>query len=368
VSNPFEYQSPVAATALIDRLDELDELQRAAADGVAIRLAAPRRFGKTSLLNAHIASMREAGHRAVRVDFSKVATIVDVAGRAAHAYAELPGQREKLVDRVLARFGVTIGAAGFSLRVAGSASPPRAEHARDVLAGLLEVPRLLHESDGGLTVVCFDEFQDLLTADARLDGLVRSVIQHHRDGVAYVYAGSAPSLMRALFADRERPFFGQARPLELPLLPADEAVADIDRLAEQAGVELDSATLGRLVELGAGHPQRTMLLAAHLFDLTDRGHDAPDLAAVALARAVRETHDVHQSVWDGLRRADRAVLTALADGDAPTGARTAQEHQIARTSLQGALERLVAEEVHVMSRDDRPDLVDPLFREWLRRR
>jgi hypothetical protein len=368
MGNPFDYQHPIPATQLIDRLDELDELQRAAADGVAMRLAAPRRYGKTSLLDAHIASMREAGHRAIRVDLSKVATIVDVAGRFARAYAELPAGRERVFERLLARLGVTIGPGGVSLRVAGSPSPPRTEHARDVLAELLDTPRLLHEAGRGLTVVCLDEFQDLLTADAKLDGLVRSVIQHHRDGVAYVYAGSAPSLMRALFADRERPLFGQARPLELLPLPADAAVADIGRLANAEGVTLEPTALRQIVGLAAGHPQRTMLLAAHLFELTESGEDAPDLAAMALDRAVEETRDVHHAVWDGLRRAERAVVTALADGEAPTGALTAQHHRIARGSLQAALERLVAQEVHVLQRDGRPELADPLLREWLRRR
>jgi hypothetical protein len=366
--NPFEYQHPVAAARLIDRLDELDALQRAAADGVAVRLAAPRRFGKTSLLDAHISSMHSAGHRAVRVDLSKVATIVDVAGRFARAYQALDRRHERIVDRVLARLGVSIGPGGVSLLVTGSAAPPRVEHARDVLAGLLDVPRTLHESHGGLTVVCLDEFQDVLTADDKIDGLIRSVIQHHSSGVAYVYAGSAPSLMRALFAERERPFFGQARPLALPRLPADETVADIDRMAERAGVTLDPAAVGRIVDLGAGHPQRTMLLASHLFDLTDRDEGTPDLAARALDLAVDETRDVHEAVWDGLRRGERAVVTALADGEPPTGERTARHHRISRASLQSALERLVAEEVHVLPRDGRPDLVDPLFREWLRRR
>ena len=368
MSNPFDYQHPVPARLLIDRLAELDELQRAAANGVAVRLAAPRRYGKTSLLDAHIATMREAGHRAVRVDLSKVATIADVAGRFARAYAELPAGRERVVERLLARLGVTIGPGGVSLRVAGAAAPPRTEHARDVLAGLLDTPRLLHESDGDLTVVCLDEFQDLLTADAQLDGLVRSVIQHHRAGVAYVYAGSAPSLMRALFGDRERPLFGQARPLELRPLPADAAVTDIARLAAGDGVGLDPEELQRIVELGAGHPQRTMLLAAHLFDLTESGDGAPDLAAAALDRAVEETRDVHHAVWDSLRRAERAVMTALADGEAPTGARTAQHHRIARASLQAALARLADQEVHVFVRGGTPELADPLLREWLRRR
>src|SRR4051812_11104260 len=46
--NPFDYQSPVGASRLIDRRAELDELQHAASNRTAIRLAAPRRFGKTT--------------------------------------------------------------------------------------------------------------------------------------------------------------------------------------------------------------------------------------------------------------------------------------------------------------------------------
>jgi hypothetical protein len=366
--NPFDYQHPVAAGLLIDRLGELDALQRAAADGVAIRLAAPRRYGKTSLLNAHVAAMHAAGHRAVRVDLSRVATIADAAGRVARAYGALPAGRERVVDRVLSRLGVSIGPGGVSLRVAATATPPRAEHARDVLAELLDVPRLLHEADAGLTVVAFDEFQDLLTADEDLDGLVRSVIQHHGAGVAYVYAGSAPSLMRALFSERERPLFGQARPVDLPPLPADETVGDVLRIAAEHDVTLDPFALRRIVALAAGHPQRTMLLAAHLFDVADREPETVDPAAVALDRALAETGDVHQAVWDALRRPERAVLTALADREPPTGSRTADRHQIPRASLQAALGRLVADEVHVTTRDGAPALVDPLLAEWLRRR
>jgi hypothetical protein len=66
---------------------------------------------------------------------------------------------------------------------------------------------------------------------------------------------------------------------------------------------------------------------------------------------------------------ERVVSMALADGQAPTGSRVVGEHRIARSTLQDALERLVADECHV-SRDagGRPYLSDPLLGEWLRRR
>jgi hypothetical protein len=366
--NPFNYQGPVGPQALIDRRVELDGLQRAAADRVAIWLAAPRRFGKTSLLNAHIASMRAVGHRAVRVDLSKVANVGDVAARVAESFSVLPTDPRRSVRRWAARLGVTAKLAGVQLSIAPSAVRPGADEARAALLELLDVPLSLHEVDGGVTIVCLDEFQDLLVADDALDGLFRSVTQHHAAAAAYVFAGSQPSLMRALFSDRERPFYGQARPLELPPLPVAEAAHDIEALLRADGLDAGGA-IDELLAFTGGHPQRTVLLAHHLYNLLDQRDQPEDLASAAIDLALAETRDAHQAVWDGLGRVERIVLLALADGQAPTGSRVADEHRIARSTLQDALERLLADERNVR-RDDhkRPFVLDPLFGEWLRRR
>ena len=264
--------------------------------------------------------------------------------------------------------GLSLGVAGLTLSVSGRPATREPERAREILLELLDLPRALHEADGELTVVCLDEFQDLLTAGATLDGLVRSVIQHHGRAAAYVYAGSAPSLMRALFADRERPLFGQARPLEILPLPSAETTEDVRRIAAENDVALDADDVRRVVDLCAGHPQRTMLVAHHLFELTDAGDPAPDRAAAALERALAETADVHRTVWDTLSRPERAVLAALADGLAPTGTRAATQHAISRATMQTALERLADAEQHVTVRDGRPVIVDPLLGVWLARR
>ena len=366
--NPFNYQGPVAPPRLIDRRGELDVLQRAAADGVAIRLAAPRRFGKTSLLDAHVASMRTVGHRALRVDLSKVATVGDVAARVAGAFSALPNDPRRSVRRWAARLGVSAQLAGVKLSLAPSAVRPAADEARAALLELLDVPRGLHEQDGGLTVVCLDEFQDLLVADDSLDGLFRSVIQHHGGAAAYVFAGSQPSLMRALFSDRERPFYGQARPLELPVLPADEAAHDVEALLAADHLDAGGA-VDEVLAFTGGHPQRTVLIAHHLYNVLDTAHPSDDPAAEAIDLALAETRDSHQAVWDSLSRPERIVLIALADGQAPTGSTVAAEHRIARSTLQDALERLVGDERNVQ-RDERgrPYLLDPLLGEWLRRR
>lgn len=366
--NPFNYQGPVTPSRLIDRRAELDALQRATADGIAIRLAAPRRFGKTSLLDAHVRSMREAGHRAVRVDLSKVSTVADAAARIAEAFSTLPADVRRSVRRWSARLGVTAKLAGVQLSIAPSAARPPADEARASLLELLDVPLRLHQADGALTVICLDEFQDLLVADDSLDGLVRSVIQHHGGAAAYVFAGSQPSLMRALFADRERPFYGQARPLELPALPIGEAINDLEALLQADGLD-PAGAVDELLAFTGGHPQRTVLLAHHLYNLLDMPGTPDDPAAAATDLALLETSDAHEAVWDGIGRVERIVLMALAEGQAPTGNRVANEHRVARSTVQDALDRLLADERHV-GRDsqDRPFLLDPLLGEWLRRR
>lgn len=366
--NPFSYQSPIAPARLIDRSNELDQLQAAAADRVAIRLAAPRRFGKSSLLDAHVAAMRSAGHRAVRVDLSKVATTGDAASRIAQAYSELPTEPGRVVRRWAARLGATASVAGFGVGVAASPPRPPADEARAALLELLDVPRSLYGVDGGLTVVCFDEFQDLLVADDALDGLFRSVIQHHGESTAYVFAGSHPSLMDALFSEHERPFFGQARPLELPPLPLAEAAADIEALFAADGLDAGAA-VDELLAFTGGHPQRTILLAHHLYNLLEDPEGDEELTVATTERALGETRDAHQAVWDGMGRTERLVVLALADGQAPTGTVFASEHRVARSTLQEALERLLADDRDIRrSREGKPFLLDPLFAEWLRRR
>lgn len=369
MTNPFRFVGPVAPASLIDRREELDLLARAVATGVSVRLAGPRRFGKTSVIDAHLARMAATGHRVARVDLSRVSTVTDVCVRLVRAYQPFGGAARGALARIAQRLGVTIGAAGIAVTLSPARTePPSDEQARYLLAEVLDLPATL--DDGDRTVVALDEFQDVLTADRDLDGLLRSVIQHHGDRVSYLFAGSAPTMMRALFEDRERPFYGQARPIAIGRLPAEETARDIDATLRRHELDGGDAT-AQIVALGAGHPQRTMLLAHHLFELLDVGSgegDAGALAARSLDLALHDTADAHATVWDQLDRPERAVAFALADGLPPTSHAVAERSRMPRSTLADALGRLTREGQHVEVGDHGPAIVDPLLEIWLRRR
>src|SRR5947209_12772260 len=139
---PFPFEGPVPPELLIERRDELALLGRRAGDRVNVRLVAPRRYGKTSLLMAHAAQLRETEWRAIHVDFSRVADLTDVARRVAAAYATLdPAWVRSHVAGLLNRLGVTLSAAGPAISLG-----PRSEivnmgsTAETVLYRMLDLP------------------------------------------------------------------------------------------------------------------------------------------------------------------------------------------------------------------------------------
>jgi hypothetical protein len=236
-----------------------------------------------------------------------------------------------------------------------------------VVERVLDLPLELWRRDRTPTLVVFDEFQDLLVARRDLDGLLRSRIQYHGDAAAYVYAGSEPSMMRELFEDRERPFFGQADPMTLASLPLEQTLAELAQRYETEGLDPGEA-LGELVVFAAGHPQRTMLLAYLLADrLLDGASPDALLAGEVIDAALARVEPACSALWEQLGAAERVVLSAVADGRGPTSRAVAAEHKIARNTLNAAAQRL-ARQGHLILEPRAARPVDPLLGEWLRRR
>src|SRR5690606_33324202 len=121
-----------------------------------------------------------------------------------------------------------------------------------------------------------------------------------------------------------------------------------------------------IVAFAGGHPQRTMLLAHHLFECLEE--QEPEPAKAAVNRATRDVDAAFAAIWESLSRAEKSVVVAIADGLRPTGTRAAAEHATPRSTLQAAFENLVADQRHVIKDGRQVELLDPLFAEWLRRR
>ncbi|HVS99042.1 MAG TPA: hypothetical protein VHE08_00850 [Solirubrobacterales bacterium] len=360
--NPFVFNRPVGAEDLIDRDREAEQMLSLAEGGHAVRLSAPRRYGKTSLLRRLGVEAEKAGMNYVEVDFYGVLSRADVAVRLEDGYSRLRPAPQRIARAAIQtlRPAVSVGAGGVRVE-----SRPRLEEGIDRrLMGLLDLPLRMYERLGQRTLVAFDEFQALLAVDPGIDGLFRSRIQRHGDAASYVFAGSHPGLMAQLFGAHERPFFGQARSLPLDPLHDADIVEHVGERFASTGREV-GPTIEPLLDLAAGHPQRAMLLAHHLWERTpDRGTAGAEHWQAALRATFAEQDDALRATWDALETKERAVFTALATGEPIFGARTLQRFNLSKGGAQHARAAL-AHAGHIQQLDDGWRPVDPLLARWV---
>jgi uncharacterized protein len=369
--SPFRYEEPLAPDDLIDREEELETLLARAAAGRNSRLTGPRRFGKTTLLRRALRDADRQGMVPVYIDLYGVLTIADVSTRVELAYErQLDGAMRRwftALRRGLRPAGrVSAGVASFELSARQAATD--ADDGARALLERLATPARLHEKSGQVVLVVFDEFQALLGAGGQLDATFRSEIQHHGAGVSYVFAGSHPGMMRELFADRRRPFFDQAAAIQLPPLP-DGALAEHVGSVFEASDRECAAVLDLLLDLAAGHPQRSMQLASHLWSHTPRGTAADEETwARALASVGAEVEDELRARWDALSTTQRRVLSAIAVDDAPLySAAAGARHGTSKGATGPALRPLVdsGEVEAVADATTGHRVVDPLLRTWV---
>lgn len=369
-SSPFRFEGPLDPSALIGRDSEVAALVGYALDRRVVSLAAPRRYGKTSLLRAAGASLQTAHDFLVAyVDLQALSGIDDFVARFGSSWREATRNHRRarrhfeVMAGGLSSFGLTLLGTGvqFTRRERDPQTALTVAHA------LLELPA----DTGAPVLVVMDEFQDLHGAWPEGEGVLRSHMQSPAQAgkVAYAFAGSEPSLLATAFEDRGRAFYQQVLRLSVGRLPPSDLARGITDRFAATGKEIGVA-LGPLLDLAEGHPQRAMLLAHLLWEQTATAERADVHWDRALALARRHVADEATGIWESLTTVQRAALRAVVDHASPTAAAATGP----RASRQRAGQHLLARGLIEASERLGPRggvryrLVDPLLADWIRRR
>jgi hypothetical protein len=364
--NPFVYSHPLAPEDVINRDAETHELLRYVVGGHFVRLYAPRKYGKTSLLKRALRDGEaQQGLIPILVDLYRVSSIADVTVRFERAYSRhLKGALRARIEEFLQRTGIglSLGAFGISakLQLDPRVNPLPALHA------LLDLPLRLEEGGGYRAFIALDEFQDVHKVPD-LDGLIRSHIQYQAEVASYVFAGSEPGLMKLLFESKERPLYGSAVPLRLQRLANDDIAAYVIERFRATERSVGDA-LNPLLDSAKGHPQRAMLLAHRLWEEVSPGETATlEHWHAAHSAALRELNPEFDAQWRGLENSDQKTLRAIVAGDgSPYRGDVRRRLELTKDMVRRALPRLTAT-AEIEAVEGRHVVVDPLFAEWIER-
>jgi uncharacterized protein len=316
----FPTDSPLPASRLIGRREDVRELATRLEAGTHLVVAGPRRTGKTSVCEASLGRLARRGAYTAKVDLFRVSDSAELAEAlvaavianrsAAHralrrarsaGRAALSAAQAQAVVRMLGELGE-----GVELVLTPGLAARDPERALDLA---LELPERVARADGKRLVLFFDEFQELASArrpygdpDA-VTNRMRAIFQRSTS-VSYLFAGSIEHVMRDLFAPSRRAFSGFGSFYSLRPIAEEEWHAGLaERFAADACTASEAA-LARIIELGGGHPRATMRIAqqAHLVSLElDTRAIGLDLVELGFQRALEGDRPTMEQVVERIR-------------------------------------------------------------------
>jgi uncharacterized protein len=373
--NPFRYGGIARGLNFANREEELRFLKENVRSGQNVVVVSPRRYGKTSLVHRAISQLRSEGVLVAYLDLFRTPTKEQLADDLAQAlYDGLVSKLERAARKAAAFFShltvsprLVIGDDG---RVSVQfAALLRRQDVDDVIEGLLELPGLIARERERRVALVLDEFQEIVSIDKGLTGVMRSVFQE-QDEVAHVFLGSRRHLMEMLFMDKSEHLYRAAKPL--PLGPIDPAkfARFVRRRFEGSGVPVAREAVERILTLTGGRPYETQELCSFAWEQARADGTMATLAVVesALDRLLDAEAARYAAVWDGLSPHQRAVLRAVAqEGQGIYSEAYRLRHKLgSASSVTRSIDALAAKEL-VEGRSGDRVVADVFLGEWLRR-
>jgi uncharacterized protein len=323
----FPTDTPIPASQMIGREDDVSEIASALANGTNLIVAAPRRTGKTSVCDAALGRLARRGLYTAHLDLFRIADAAELAEALTLAVIANRSAVRRAVRRAreLGRTALSAAQAAAILKLKSqlgdaievAITPGFAAQNPDRALDLaLELPERVAKADGRRLILFFDEFQEV-ASERRPYGdpdavtkRMRSIFQRSSN-VSYLFAGSLEHVMRDLFAPSRRAFssFGGFHSLR-PITAEDWTHGLAERFAAD-DCTIDEAALNRIIELGAQHPRATMRIAqqTHLVSVQlDRREIDLDLVELGYQAALASDTPVLEQTVEHIRRLHKNAL------------------------------------------------------------
>lgn len=382
VLNPFIWDRPVEDPAKIVGMDAFaHEVALTLKGQTNVALFGARDTGKTTFTNQlELELQKRHGSDAPAFDVIKVnlQRVVSLAGFVGCVHDALTSHPEKRLRRAAQRqISALEKEIGFDIKIIkGTVRSRGVTPAQD--AEMLHAQLVAMRSLSEHLVVVFDEFQRLRHCPGDPLSIIRSALMSSgANHVSLVFTGSIRNALQMMLESSSQPIFGEAAQMHLPAIERTDFLEYLDFQFEATAKPASEDALNYLLNATDMHPRGTQQLAWQSWADTPAGEAVTLETVVAahdrLVRAIERSE--FAAVLNVLIAGDEAevnevrALQMLADrgGEAVTSRGLVTRYGFTSASkVRPALERLQRRGL-VDRRDDAWYVVDPLFREWLRR-
>ena len=214
----------------IDRTDESEQLANGLKNGSDFVLIAPRRFGKTTLVD-HVFKQinKDTDYLILKIDIMKYSgsirnLAINITDRAL-SLLDLSGKLFSMLNKVELSLKLKVTWGEVELEPILSILQNKTDETGDLklLDHSLELLEKIAVKKNKPLIVFLDEFGELHHLGDGVIKLFRSVLQTHKN-VSYVFAGSQESLMNKIFVDNNSPFYKFGKLIHLDVLDENEVI------------------------------------------------------------------------------------------------------------------------------------------------
>jgi hypothetical protein len=315
MSNPFKYGTVVSGKDFADRQKELKELSAKLKDPVRIFLLAPRRYGKTSLIENVLNVLQKEHILIAYVDLYWAGSARDFlelyASKVIQGSQSIARRAASFVKNFLPRLRPKLGFdptgnPELSLEISEHGSPESVEE-------ILNLPERIAKSEGKRFAVVFDEFQEIMKLDSGiLERQIRASIQHHTH-VSYLFAGSKTHMLIDMVSDETRPFYQMGTLMTLNKIPEADFSSFVQNKFTESGKKISQAALKKILFECDNIPHYVQLLSFNLWDHFQAVTTISEPhVEKALLMTLRSQEPAYLTLWEGLTIHQQKTIKATA--------------------------------------------------------
>lgn len=371
-NNPFVLKSYVSDEFFCDRAEETQLLKKHIENGRNVTLSAPRRVGKTGLIE-HFFHQPDISSRYYCILIDLYATkdlneMVQVMGKSILSALTSAGRKaaQAFLQCIKSLYaGLTIGDDGQpELRLGmGELADPAVT--------IEEIFDYIAKSDKPC-IIAIDEFQTIADyPEGKAEALLRTYVQHCNNA-QFIFSGSQRTMMSEMFLKPNRPFYQSTTMMNIGVLDRDKYVDFACSLFNRNGRTLKRETVEHVYDRFSGvtwYIQRTM---NELYADTPQGATcAPSMIAPALDAILTANSFTYESILFQLPARQKDVLFAICKAgkaQQPTSSRFLTTYHLpSASSVQSALRGLIDKEF-VTDDFGTYEVYDKFFALWLNKR
>lgn len=355
IKNPFVVGTYAGPEYFCDREVETLTLRKHMDNGRNVALSAPRRLGKTGLVQHFLHSDNvQKEYYCFFVDLYATKSLAEMVQMLA---MEIFHRLQPAKERWWERFATVIS----SLSMGFSIDPMTGEPSFSIGLGQIHSPevtleqifRYLETADRPC-IVAIDEFQQIAFYEEKnVEAVLRTKIQKCVN-THFIFTGSKRHMMTQMFNSPSRPFYQSCLNMSLEPLPMEVYADFCQKQFEARGKRLERVVVECIYGMFEGYTWYMHMMMNELFVLTEKGEVCTcEMIGVALENIIISQRQAYMELLSQIAPKQKMVLEAIArEGRAKgvTSSAFIKRHSLPSTSsVQAALKGLLEKEIVTQS-------------------